>query len=62
MSDLDNILAFVEGAQTALDTMDSSQGGKHERSEFWRGYRHALDSVSGQIDEIKSMAIEASIR
>lgn len=60
MNELDKILAFVEGAQTALDTMDSPQGGKHERSEFWRGYRNALDSVALQIDEVRAQAIEAA--
>lgn len=38
-----------------------TESGKHVRSEFWRGYRHALDSIAGQIDEVQSTAIEASI-
>jgi hypothetical protein len=60
MSELDRILAFVDGAKTGLDVMSSKQcGGGIEETEFWRGYRHALDCIGGHIDDIQSEAIEA---
>lgn len=61
MSEIERILDFVEGAKTALDTMDSTGGGKHDRSEFWRGYRHALDSIGNQIDEVHAKCAKAAL-
>lgn len=60
MSEIHRILDFVEGAKTALDWMDSEQGGKVERNEYWRGYREALDAIGMQIDEIQAQPIEAT--
>lgn len=61
MSELEQILAFVGGAKTGLDWMDSGVGGKVERNEYWRGFREALDAIGGAIDHIQSEAIERRV-
>jgi hypothetical protein len=61
VSELERILAFVDGAKTGLDWMDSRDGGKVERNEYWRGFREALDAIGGCIDRIQSEAIEAKL-
>jgi hypothetical protein len=61
MSELAQVEAFLNGIATGLDVMDSKQGGGHERSEFWRGYRYAIDCILGGIDEIRAEKIEGAM-
>lgn len=63
MSELERILAFVNGAKTGIDWLNH-KGRMRESSppEYEEGFRHALDAIGGFIDDIQSEAIESSIK
>jgi hypothetical protein len=63
VSELRQILAFVDGAKTGIDWLNHKGRGKtSDPSEYEEGFRAALDAIGGFIDDIQSEAIEAGIK
>lgn len=62
MTDYERIKSFIEGAITGIDWLNHKGACKESApSEYETGFRHALDAVTGYMDQIESDAIEGAI-
>lgn len=61
MSDLDRVKSFIDGAMTGIDWLNHKGALRESKPpEYENGFRHALDAISGYIDDIEEESNGAS--
>jgi hypothetical protein len=61
-TNFERVKSFIDGAKTGIDWLHHKGAGKPmSPTEYEEGFRHALDAISGHIDDIESESIEASL-